>query len=106
MADGGGMLAAHHEAVAEAELDIDYGGSPIVMGDKHDVLAPGQRLPDTIEVYLADGRRCTLHGLVNGAGHTALLVGGSSLHTEAHWRELTTSSVLRASYPISPKKSL
>jgi hypothetical protein len=32
MADGGGMLAAHHEAVAEAELDIDYGGSPIVMG--------------------------------------------------------------------------
>jgi hypothetical protein len=24
----------HHEAVAEAELDIDYGGSPIVMGDR------------------------------------------------------------------------
>ena len=28
----------HHEAVAEAELDIDYGGSPIVMGDKHEAL--------------------------------------------------------------------
>ena len=40
----------HHEAIAEAELDIDYGGSPIVMGDEHEALAPGQRLPDTIEV--------------------------------------------------------
>ena len=45
----------HHEAIVEAELDIDYGGSPIVMGDAHDALAPGQRLPDTIEVSPADG---------------------------------------------------
>jgi 2-polyprenyl-6-methoxyphenol hydroxylase-like FAD-dependent oxidoreductase len=73
----------HHEAVAEAELDIDYGGSPIVMGDKHDALAPGQRLPDTIEVCLADGSPCMLHELANCAGHTALLIGGSSIHTEA-----------------------
>ncbi len=73
----------HHEAVAEAELDIDYGGSPIVMGDKHDALAPGQRLPDTIEVCLAGGRTCMLHELANHAGHTALLIGGSSSHTEA-----------------------
>jgi 2-polyprenyl-6-methoxyphenol hydroxylase-like FAD-dependent oxidoreductase len=73
----------HHEAVAEAELDIDYGGSPIVMGDKHDSLAPGQRLPDTIEVCLADGRACMLHELANRAGHTALLIGSSSIHTEA-----------------------
>ena len=28
----------HHEAIAEAELDIDYGDSPIVMGDRHDAL--------------------------------------------------------------------
>lgn len=42
----------HHEAVTEAELDC---GSPIVMGDKHNSLAPGQRLPDTIEVCLATG---------------------------------------------------
>ncbi len=72
----------HHEAAAEAELDIDYGGSPIVMGDKHDALAPGQRLPDTIEVSLADGRACMLHELANRAGHTALLIGGSSIDTE------------------------
>jgi 2-polyprenyl-6-methoxyphenol hydroxylase-like FAD-dependent oxidoreductase len=73
----------HHEAVAEAELDIDYGSSPIVMGDKHDALAPGQRFPGTIDVCLADGRACMLHKLANRAGHTALLIGGSSVHKEA-----------------------
>ena len=70
----------HHEAIAEAELDIDYAGSPIVMGDQHEALAPGQRLPDTIEVYLASGETCLLHELTNRAGHTALLIGGSSVH--------------------------
>jgi hypothetical protein len=73
----------HHEVVAEAELDIDYGGSPIVMGHKHHLLAPGQRLPDTIEVHLAGGRACMLHELANRAGHTALLIGGLSVQTEA-----------------------
>jgi 2-polyprenyl-6-methoxyphenol hydroxylase-like FAD-dependent oxidoreductase len=73
----------HHEAVAEAELDIDYGGSSIVMGDRHDALAPGQRLPDTAVVSFVDGRTCMLHELVNRAGHTALLVGGPGVHMEA-----------------------
>ena len=73
----------HHEAVAEAELDIDYGGSPIVMGDRHDAFGAGQRLPDTIEVRLADGRVCMLHELTNRAGHTALLIGGRSAEMEA-----------------------
>jgi 2-polyprenyl-6-methoxyphenol hydroxylase-like FAD-dependent oxidoreductase len=73
----------HHEAVAEAELDIDYGGSPIVMGHKHDSLAPGQRLPDTIEVHLANGRTRMLHELAVRAGHTALLIGGSLVQTQA-----------------------
>jgi hypothetical protein len=68
----------HHEAIAEAELNIDYGNSPIVMGDAHQALGPGQRLPDTIEVCLASGERCGLHELTHRAGHTALLVGGSS----------------------------
>jgi 2-polyprenyl-6-methoxyphenol hydroxylase-like FAD-dependent oxidoreductase len=68
----------HHEAIAEAELDIDYGDSPIVMGDAHQALGPGQRLPDTIEVRLASGERCRLHEFAHRAGHTALLVGGSS----------------------------
>jgi 2-polyprenyl-6-methoxyphenol hydroxylase-like FAD-dependent oxidoreductase len=73
----------HHEAVAEAELDIDYGTSPIVMGARHDKLAPGQRLPDAIEVHLADGASCMLHELANRAGHTALLIGGSWVTAEA-----------------------
>ena len=68
----------HHESVAEAELDIDYGKSPIVMGDKHETLGPGQRLPDTIEVRLAGGKACLLHELTNRAGHTALVIGGLS----------------------------
>ncbi len=67
----------HHEAIAEAELDIDYGDSPIVMGDDHPVLGPGQRLPDTIGVRLAGGIR-GLHELAHHAGHTALLVGEAS----------------------------
>ena len=72
----------HHEAIAEAELDVDYGGSPIVMGDEHDALAPGQRLPDTIEVHLSSGGACMLHELTHRVGHTALLVGGLSVQGE------------------------
>jgi len=76
----------HHEAIAEAELDIDYGGSPIVMGDGygdgHGALAPGQRLPDTIGVHLAGGGTCLLHELASRAGHTALLIGGSAVLVE------------------------
>ena len=73
----------HHEAVAEAELDIDYADSPIVMGDRHagdrqEALAPGQRLPDTIGIRLANGRTGMLHELANRPGHTALLIAGVS----------------------------
>jgi hypothetical protein len=73
----------HNEAIAEAELDIDYGDSPIVMGDEHETLAPGQRLPDTIEGCLASGEACRLHELTHRAGHTALLIGGPSAHGDA-----------------------
>ena len=72
----------HHEAIAEAELDIDYGDSPIVMGNPHPALAPGQRLPDTLEACLASGERCGLHELTYRAGHTALLVGGVACSDE------------------------
>ena len=68
----------HHESIAEAELDIDYAGSPIVMGDRHEALAPGQRLPDTIEVGHPSGKVGWLHELAHRAGHTALLIGGMS----------------------------
>jgi hypothetical protein len=73
----------HHEAIAEAEFDIDYADSPIAIGDEHSVLAAGQRLPDTIEVYLAKGKTCMLHELTYRAGHTALLIGGFSVQVDA-----------------------
>jgi hypothetical protein len=67
----------HHEAVAEAELDIDYADSPIVMGDRGVALWPGQRLPDWIGVGSAAGDGL-LHGHANRRGHTAFLIGGAS----------------------------
>src|SRR6516162_8926390 len=73
----------HHETIAEAELDVDYSGSPIVMGDENDALTPGQRLPDTIEVVLAGGEVCMLHQLTNRECHTALLIGGLSVPGES-----------------------
>jgi hypothetical protein len=73
----------HHEAIAEAELDVNDRGSPIVMGDEHGALAPGQRLPDTIDVVLAGGEVCMLHQLTNREGHTALLMGGLSVPGES-----------------------
>lgn len=54
-------VTRHHEAVAEAELDIDYAGSPIVMGDAHESLWPGQRLPDQIPLRYATGDEGHLH---------------------------------------------
>jgi 2-polyprenyl-6-methoxyphenol hydroxylase-like FAD-dependent oxidoreductase len=101
----------HHEAIAEAELDIDYGGSPIVMGDEHEALAPGQRLPDTIEVYLASGKACRLHELAHRAGHTALLIGGSSAHgvglarLDSSIRSQSVSSVIEATFVITARSN-
>ncbi len=67
----------HHEAVAEAELNIDYAASPIVLGDRHDLLWPGQRLPDAIPVWSAEAGAGMLHHHVNRGGHTAVLIGNS-----------------------------
>lgn len=65
----------HHEAVAEAELDIDYADSPIVMGDRSGPILPGQRLPDGIGILLAEGGTGRLYQLADRAGHTALVLG-------------------------------
>ncbi|MFD4837445.1 FAD-dependent monooxygenase [Achromobacter sp. NPDC058515] len=73
----------HHEAVAEAELDIDYAGSPIVMGDAHAVLWPGQRLPDHIDIRFAAGGAGKLHDYAKRSGHTALIIGGPSTPQQA-----------------------
>jgi hypothetical protein len=66
----------HHEAVAEAELNVDYSGSPIVSGDPNRSLAPGQRLPDTIPVDASASGPGRPPGLTHRAGHTLLLLGG------------------------------
>ena len=75
--------ARHHEAIAEAELDIDYATSPIVLGDAHPVLGPGARLPGTIEVRMPGGETRGLHELAFGPEHTALVVGGASVTADA-----------------------
>lgn len=97
----------HHEAVAEAELDIDYGGSPIVMGDRHEALAPGQRLPDSIAIDHPGGGR--LHELASRAGHTAILIGGSALpeatlaDTHRTVGARTGTPVIEASFALSAR---
>ena len=69
----------HHEAIAEAELDIDYASSPIVLGDAHPTLGPGARLPDGVAVRMLDGDTRALHELAFRAGHTALVIGGTDV---------------------------
>ncbi len=70
---------AHAEAVAEAELNIDYGDSPIVAGE-----GPGGRLPDLGPVTAAPGEpEVRLHQLAHRPGHTLLAIavgdGGDEL---------------------------
>src|SRR5262249_31109934 len=98
----------HHEAIAEAELNIDYGASPIVMGDAHQALGPGQRLPDTIEVRLAGGERRGLHELTHRAGHTALLIGGASARDDDLARlvesmRVRSEPLIEAAIVLSPR---
>ncbi len=49
------------------------------MGDKHEALAPGHRLPDTIKVNLSGGEGRLLHELAHRVGHTGLVIGGLSV---------------------------
>ncbi|MNK28822.1 Pentachlorophenol 4-monooxygenase [compost metagenome] len=79
----GNAESRHREAVSEAELDIDYAGSPIVMGDPHDALWPGQRLPDHIDIQFAAGGAGKLHDYAKRPGHTALLIGGPATPQQA-----------------------
>jgi len=72
----------HHEAVAEAELDINYSNSPIVMGDVNESLPPGDRLPDAIRTYLNDIEAPMRHELCSRTGHTALIIGSASVPVE------------------------
>ena len=75
--------ARDHEVVAETELNVDYSRSPIVSGDANRYLAPGERLPNTIQVQRSDGQPCRLHELAHRAGHTLILLGGPTVHGPA-----------------------
>jgi 2-polyprenyl-6-methoxyphenol hydroxylase-like FAD-dependent oxidoreductase len=91
---------AHSEAVVEAELNIDYGDSPIVIGDRGGPLAPGVRLPDIGPVTGGPGRPgVRLHELTHRPGHTLLAIavgdGGEELpHLFAQLEALVARSPL------------
>jgi hypothetical protein len=71
--------ARHHEIVAETELNVDYSGSPIVLGDGSGGLAAGNRLSDIMEVKTLARGRCRLVELTQRVGHTVLLVAGEGI---------------------------
>ncbi len=73
----------HLEVAAEAELNINYSGSPIICGNANKSLAPGNRLPDTIRVEWKDGSSRRLHQLGHRAGHTLMLLAGPNAHPTA-----------------------
>ena len=72
----------HYEAVAEAEFNISYSSSPIVMGHINESLLPGDRLPDAIRTYLDDIEAPMPHELCSRTGHTALIIGSASVPVE------------------------
>ena len=69
--------ARHNEVAAETEMNLNYSASPIVFGDGNLHLAPGQRLPAAIPVWLSDKVPCRLHQLTHRAGHTLVVVSVS-----------------------------
>ncbi|MBM4270418.1 MAG: monooxygenase [Deltaproteobacteria bacterium] len=105
----GEATSRHHEAIAEAELDIDYASSPIVMGDVNPALQPGERIPDTIPIDRA-GDRSFLHELAHRAGHTALVIGGPSARgedlerIEREARAAADSSLIEATVALVARK--
>lgn len=71
------VTSRRNEAVAEAELNVNYSASPIVFGDGGSILGTGQRLPNAIGVQPSGASRCRLHELTQRAGHTLVLLAGT-----------------------------
>jgi 2-polyprenyl-6-methoxyphenol hydroxylase-like FAD-dependent oxidoreductase len=76
------VSSRHHEAVAHAELDIDYRNSPITDGDRNERLGAGERMPDTIVVESADAGVGALHAYAHRAGLTVMVLAGSGADLE------------------------
>jgi hypothetical protein len=68
-----------------------------VLGATSAALDPGQRLPDVIPVRVGDDEDRMLHDLINRAGHTAVLITGSSADREELVR--IGASVRAATHP-------
>ena len=75
-------VTRHQEAVAEAEHDIDYGASPIVMGERNDALAPGQLWPSDIAIRLASGGAPGVDPFATRTGHTAIVVSNTLVQSD------------------------
>ena len=90
----------HHEAVAGAELNRNYAGSPIVAGEPHEGIAPGDLFPETAPVLPPEGGEpVPLHRLTHRAGHTILVLGGPGADPdEVH----ALAESLRGEYAGSP----
>ena len=89
----------HNEAVAEAEMNIAYAGSPIVAGESSGPPQAGDRLPDVGPVRLPGEEPCRLHELTQRTGHTLVALargdGGEELpRLRAELEELVAGSPL------------
>jgi len=75
--------SAHHEAVAESEIDRLYARSRAVAGDAGTAgVVPGVLLPDTTPVVPTDGEARPLPELTYGGGYTLLVLGGPDADPE------------------------
>jgi hypothetical protein len=92
--------AAHHEAVAAAELDRSYAASDLVAGGRDDHLSPGDPLPNTIPVQPVTGGPCALHELTHRLGHTLLVLGGKAAAAEDILELATTLEVAHRGSPV------
>jgi 2-polyprenyl-6-methoxyphenol hydroxylase-like FAD-dependent oxidoreductase len=70
----------HQQVMAETELSIAYGDSPIIDEDGHGDgdLSAGFRLPDGLMVEWPRGKAKDLHRLAHRSGHTLLLLAGNT----------------------------
>jgi 2-polyprenyl-6-methoxyphenol hydroxylase-like FAD-dependent oxidoreductase len=81
--------SSHHEAIAEAELNISYAGSPVVAGGGEGPLAAGERLPDLGPVQPQGAPECRLHELAHGRSqHLLLVLGGEAAERDGLLAEL------------------
>jgi 2-polyprenyl-6-methoxyphenol hydroxylase-like FAD-dependent oxidoreductase len=83
-----------NEVVAEAEMNVDYAGSPIVTGDLGGRPGPGERLPGGTTVRPWRAVACTLRQLTFRAGHTVLVLGDDPADLLRRLQEAVSGSPL------------